>query len=57
MVKLSPLVEGKTVDVDTGVDVVDDTVVVVLVEVDEVVVFEVVDDVLEVLLVLVARGS
>jgi hypothetical protein len=43
--------------VDTGVDVVDDTVVVVLVEVDEVVVFEVVDDVLEVLLVLVARGS
>lgn len=43
-------------EVDTGVDVVDDTVVVVLVEVDEVVVFEVVD-VLEVLLVLVARRS
>lgn len=54
MVKFKPLVLGKTVEVDTGVDVVDDTVVVVLVEVDEVVVFEVVDDVLEVLLVLVA---
>jgi hypothetical protein len=60
MVKLSPLVEGKTVEVDTGVDVVDDTVVIVLVEVDEVddvIDFEVVDDVLEVLLALVARRS